>query len=148
VFKTNRNAELLPGFSKSPNGVQFWSYVEQEVSWPWFYLQIVEDDGEEAFRSMLMVPTTPLLEQVLAAQTNYVWLEQALLVTPDYMNQKGRWLMEPLLEVSSIRDERGNDLGYQYRVEGDRTYSTSEAPSLDGWPNKHLVFSAALHLRS
>lgn len=97
---------------------------------------------------MLMVPTTPLLEQVLAAQTNYVWLEQALLVTPDYMNQKGRWLMEPLLEVSSIRDERGNDLGYQYRVEGDRTYSTSEAPSLDGWPNKHLVFSAALHLRS
>ncbi|EPH5796715.1 hypothetical protein ACS2R3_004244 [Pseudomonas aeruginosa] len=75
MFKTSRNAELLPGLSTAPDGVQFWSYVELEVTWLWFYLQIVEDDGNEAFRSMLMVPSVPLLEQVIAAQTEHAWLE-------------------------------------------------------------------------
>lgn len=68
MFKTNRNAELLPGLSSGPDGVQFWSFVEQEVAWPWFYLQMVEDDGRDAFQSMLMVPTLPLLEQIVGAK--------------------------------------------------------------------------------
>ncbi|HCA5869192.1 TPA: hypothetical protein MXR76_006760, partial [Pseudomonas aeruginosa] len=75
MFKTSRNAELLSGLSTAPDGVQFWSYVELEMTWPWFYLQIVEDDGKEAFQSMLMVPSVPLLEQIIAAQTDHAWLE-------------------------------------------------------------------------
>lgn len=86
MFKTDRNAELLSGLSHSPNGVQFWSFIEQDVAWPWFYLQIVEDDGQEAYRSMLMVPTTPLLEQIVEAKTDNAWLEQAQLVTPAHIN--------------------------------------------------------------
>ena len=148
MFKTNRKAELLPGLSQGPNGVQFWSYIEQEVIWPWFYLQVVEDDGKEVFRSMLMVPTIPLLEQAMAAQTEQTWFEQAQLVTPDHMNKNGRWMMEPLLEVSSIRDNQGNELGYQYRVEGDRMYSTSPSQPIDCRMRTQVVFSAALHLRS
>jgi hypothetical protein len=147
VFKTNRNAELLPGLSTGPDGVQFWSFVELEMIWPWFYLQIVQDDGEEAFRNMLMVPSVPLLEQVIAAQSDHVWLERALLVTPEHMNKVDRWMMEPLLEVSSIRDARGNELGHQYRVEGDRTYSTSASQRPDSRMITHVIFSAALHLR-
>jgi hypothetical protein len=147
VFKTSRNAELLPGLSTAPDGVQFWSYVELEMTWPWFYLQIVEDDGNEAFRSMLMVPSVPLLEQVIAAQTEHAWLEQAYLVSPGHMNEVGRWLMAPLLEVLSIRDAQGSELGHQYRVEGDRTYSTSASQSLGSRISNHVIFSAALHLR-
>lgn len=148
MFKTNRNAELLPGLSNGPNGVQFWSFVEQEVAWPWFYLQVVEDDGKEAFRSMIMVPSTPLLEQIMAAKTDHAWLEQAQLVTPHHMNRMGRWMMEPLLEVSSIRNAQGQELGYLYRVEGGRTYSTSAELHLDGQLSTHTIFSAALHLPS
>lgn len=148
MFKTNRNAELLPGLSNGPNGVQFWSFVEQEVAWPWFYLQVVEDDGKEVFRSMLMVPSTPLFEQIMAAKTDHAWLEQAQLVTPDHMNKMGRWMMEPLLEVSSIRDAQGQELGYLYRVEGGRTYSTSADQHLDGQVSTHTIFSAAFHLPS
>ncbi|MDH1684904.1 hypothetical protein N5E30_25550, partial [Pseudomonas chengduensis] len=147
VFKTSRNAELLPGLSTAPDGVQFWSYVELEVTSPWFYLQIVEDDGKEAFRSMLMVPSVPLLEQIIAAQTDHAWLEQAYLVNPGHMNKADRWMMEPLLEVSSIRDAQGNELGHQYRVESGRTYSTSASQPLDTRMSTHVIFSAALHLR-
>ncbi len=148
MFKTNRNAELLPGLSNDPNGVQFWSFVEQEVAWPWFYLQIVEDDGQEAFRSMLMVPSTPLFEQIMAAKTDHAWLEQAQLVTPAHMNKTGRWIMEPLLEVSAIRNEQGQMLGYLYHVEGGRTYSTSADQHLDEQRSTHTIFSAELHLPS
>lgn len=146
MFKTNRNAELLPGLSNSPDGVQFWSFVEQEVAWPWFYLQMVEDDGKEAFRSMLMVPTLPFLEQIVAAKSDHAWIEQAQLVTPAHINKTGRWMMEPLLEVSAIRNEQGQELGYEYRVEGGRTYSISADQPPDGQLNTHTIFSAALHL--
>lgn len=146
MFKTNRNAELLPGLSYGPDGVQFWSFVEQEVAWPWFYLQMVEDDGKEAFRSMLMVPTLPLLEQIVEAKSDHAWIEQAQLVTPAHINKTGRWMMEPLLEVSVIRNEQGQELGYEYVVEGNRTYSISADRLPDGQLNTHTIFSAALHL--
>ncbi|MDH0155028.1 MULTISPECIES: hypothetical protein [Stutzerimonas] len=146
MFKTNRNAELLPGLSNGPDGVQFWSFVEQEVAWPWFYLQMVEDDGKEAFRSMLMVPTLPLLEQIVEAKSDHAWIEQAQLVTPAHINKTGRWMMEPLLEVSVIRNEQGQELGYEYVVEGNRTYSISADRLPDGQLNTHTIFSAALHL--
>lgn len=148
MFKTNRNAELLPGLSNGPDGVQFWSFVEQEVAWPWFYLQMVEDDGTEAFRSMLMVPTPPLLEQIVAAKSDHAWIEQAQLATPAHINKTGRWIMESLLEVSAIRNEQGQELGYEYRVEGGRTYSISADQLPDGQLNTYTIFSAALHLPS
>lgn len=146
MFKTNRNAELLPGLSSGPDGVQFWSFVEQEVAWPWFYLQMVEDDGRDAFQSMLMVPTLPLLEQIVGAKSDHAWIEQAQLVTPAHINKTGRWMMEPLLEVSAIRNEQGQELGYDCVVEGGRTYSISADKLPDGQLNNHTIFSAALHL--
>jgi len=146
VFKTNRNAELLPGLSNGPDGVQFWSFVEQEVAWPWFYLQMVEDDGKETFQSMLMVPTLPLLEQIVGAKSDHAWIEQAQLVTPAHINKMGRWMMEPLLEVSAILNEQGQELGYDCVVEGGRTYSISADPLPDGQLNTYTIFSAALHL--
>lgn len=148
MFKTDRNAELLSGLSHSPNGVQFWSFVEQEVAWLWFYLQMVEDDGKEAFRSMLMVPTLPLFEQIVGAQSDHAWIEQAQLVTPAHINKTGRWMMEPLLEVSAIRNEQGQELGHVYHVEGGRTYSTSADQHLDGQRSTRTIFSATLHLPS
>lgn len=146
MFKTNRNAELLPGLSNGPDGVQFWSFVEQEVAWPWFYLQMVEDDGKETFQSMLMVPTLPLLEQIVGAKSDHAWIEQAQLVTPAHINKMGRWMMEPLQEVSAILNEQGQELGYDCVVEGGRTYSISADPLPDGQLNTYTIFSAALHL--
>lgn len=146
MFKTNRNAELLPGFSHNPNGVQFWSFIEQDMVWPWFYLQMVEEDDKEAFRSMLMVPTPALLEQIVAAVNDHAWLEQAQLVTPAHINKMGRWIMEPLLEVNAVRNEQGQELGYEYLVEGGRTYSISADQRSDEQLRTHTIFSAAQHL--
>lgn len=148
MFKTNRKSELFPGLSNGPDGVQFWSFVEQDMAWPWFYLQLVEDDGGELFRSMLMVPTPVLLEQVVAAKSDHAWIEQAQLVTPSHINDTGRWTMEPLLEVSLILDEQGLEVGYRYRVAGGQAYSVSVDPFPDGQLKTHTIFSAALHIKA
>ncbi|WP_454910682.1 hypothetical protein [Stutzerimonas chloritidismutans] len=95
---------------------------------------------------MLMVPTPALLEQIVAAVNDYAWLEKAQLVTPAHINKTGRWLMEPLLEVAAIRNKQGQELGYEYLVEGGRTYSVSADQLPDGQLNNHTIFSAALHL--
>ena len=95
---------------------------------------------------MLMVPTLPLLEQIVGAKNDHAWIEQAQLVTPAHINKTGRWMMEPLLEVSAIRNEQGQELGYECVVEGGRTYSISADQLPDGQLNTHTIFSAALHL--
>jgi hypothetical protein len=148
VFRTNRNAELLRGFSIGPDGVQFWPFVKLELAIPWFYLQLVEGDGQATFRSMMLVPSTDLLVELTAIQDDDLWIEQAQLVTPGHINNTGQWKMERLLELHLIRDAQGGDAGNLYRVEGGGTYSTSGEHSVDGQQNTELLFSAKLHLRS
>ena len=148
MFKTNRKSELFPGRSNGSDDVQFWSFIEQDAAWPWFYLQLVEEDGGELFRSMLMVPTPVQLEQVVAVKDDHAWIEQAQLVTPSHINDTERWTMEPLLEVSLILDDQGLELGYRYRVEGGREYSVSVDPFPDGQLKTHIIFSAAWHIRA
>jgi hypothetical protein len=125
MFKTNRKNELLPGAWGYAQGLQFWARIEQDVIWPWFYLQIGENEGDDTFRSMLMIPTEALLAEFIANQQENCWLEDIQVVTPDYLNHKGRWLMEPLIELNSLRDGDGVIQGYEYvTAEGER-YSTS-----------------------
>ncbi|WP_418643162.1 hypothetical protein [Stutzerimonas kunmingensis] len=147
MFKTSRDAEQLRGLPSVASGIQFWSFVELEVAWPWFYLQLAEDKGTELFRSMLMVPTASYLEDVISAQAEQAWIERAFLVTPDYVNGSDRWMMEPLLEVASIRDLNGREQAQQFRVEGGHLY-TLGASSNDPELESHIVFSAECHLRA
>ena len=148
MFKTNRNAELLPGLSNGPGGVQFWSFVEQEVAWPWFYLQMVEDDGKEAFQSMLMVPTLPLLEQIVGAKSDHAWIEQAQLVTPAHINKTGRWMMEPLDSIE--KHETPSGVAYVYAVEGGRSYieGNPEIPNREDAKQRAVFRTDMLYSRS
>lgn len=147
MFRTNRNAELLRGFSIGPDGVQFWPFVNLELAIPWFYLQLGEREEETIFRTMMLVPSTGLLVELTTVQSDDLWIEQVQLVTPDHINKTGRWKMEPLLELHLIRDTKGGDAGNLYRVEGGGTYSTSGEHSVDGQQITELLFSAELHLR-
>lgn len=54
MFTTYRSAEIHLDTAKGTTA-QLWSYVEQEISWPWFYLQIARRHGRQAYRSMLML---------------------------------------------------------------------------------------------
>ena len=148
MFTTYQQAAISCGTPPRNRGTWHWSYVEQEIMWPWFYLQVVREHPGESFRSMLMISTVSELKELLDSQNEHMWLEQAQLVTPDHFNGRGRWIMEPLLEVSLERDERDGSLGHIFKVEGDLSYSTHPNSGRADLMSSQLIFSAAKHLRN
>lgn len=148
MFMTYRHAELPLGTLFGDTRVQHWQFVEQDVYWPWFYIEFTREVGDDRISSMLMIPSVPALQRLLDEQDDCSWLAQALLVTPGHLNGSQRWLMEPLVEVSVASDEKDNQLGYVYRVEGGRSYSTHPYAKDADLQTSHVIFSAGEHLRS
>ncbi|MNF61877.1 hypothetical protein D3C84_435430 [compost metagenome] len=147
MFITYKHAELPLGELLGDPRVQHWQFVEQDVHWPWFYMEFVRDLGEDCISSMLMIPTVPALEQLLDEQNERSWLAQALLVTPGHLNGSKAWMMEPLVEVSVALDEEDNQLGYVYKVEAGHCYSTHPGGKKNNLLTSHVIFSADKHLR-
>lgn len=147
MFTTYRGAEIHLDPVAEPTGTQLWSHVEQELAWPWFYLQIVRRHGRKAYRSMLMVHHAHDLRKIVDDQSNLAWVEQVQLVTPPHLNGQPRWLMEPLEEVCVVRDGPDGNPGYLYKVANGVSYSMHCSDNRDSLVETNVVFSAEVHLR-
>ncbi|HCF2053689.1 hypothetical protein ACM79P_17580 [Pseudomonas aeruginosa] len=148
MFLTNPSLELLGGALRGAFGDQQWVAVEQDILWPWFYLQIVRDDGDDALRSMLLLSSMQEFEDFLKTLNDRLWIEQAHVVTPHFMNGTGRWLMEPLVEINVVVDRGGEEIGHCFEVEGGRCYTTASAAKPERCSKTTSVFSAAYHLQT
>lgn len=146
MLLTHRHAELLIPPERDVH-TQYWQYVEQSTIWPWFYVELVRACKEESAASMLMIPNAPALEQVLAELDGGKWLSQVLVVTPSDINGSRSWQMEPLIELRVARSRDQKPLGYIYRVEGGRVYTTSAQLNNCDVESSRPIFSAAKHLR-
>ncbi|MCJ0976000.1 hypothetical protein KXR63_15285 [Stutzerimonas chloritidismutans] len=146
MFTTYRSAEIHLDTAEGTT-TQLWSYVEQEISWPWFYLQIVRRHGRQAYRSMLMVNHAHDLKKIIDDQSNLAWAEEVQLVTPAHVNGHSRWLMEPLKEVCVVRDGPSGDPGYLYKVANGVSYSMHHRRNLEALIVTDVIFSAEMHLR-
>lgn len=98
--------------------VRHWQFVELEMQYPWFYMELVRDYGDDIVGSMLMIPTVSILQQMLSELDDRSWFTQAYLMSPGYLRGENRWVMEPLIEVSIAEDEANNLECYVYRVQG------------------------------
>ncbi|UUJ40908.1 hypothetical protein L1A22_00885 [Pseudomonas extremaustralis] len=126
MFTTYPRAEIafdLPDEPASPAGQRLWSYVEQELLMPWFYIQVVHRSGRENFASMFMMYHAHELKQFIDAQSNRVWVEQVQLVTPPHVNGQPIWLMEPLVKVAIVADPMDGSHCLVYQVASGATYS-------------------------
>ncbi|TFB37868.1 hypothetical protein [Pseudomonas sp. F01002] len=144
MFKTTERSAIFPAPS-GPDGVQFWHHVEHEVHWPWYYLKVVQDFGDEEMRTMLMVSTASDLADIVSARTDSVWLEEAYIVTPGSINESGSWKLESLLEVVVLRNERCFPAEVCHVVTGGQIYKLGQSPCLQSVkPQK--IFDALIHL--
>ncbi|MEP9317685.1 hypothetical protein ABKS89_11160 [Pseudomonas sp. LABIM340] len=101
-----------------------WRFVEHSIHRPWFYVatEEVDESDKDGFtrRPMLMLTDEDLLETLLAEQGEQIRVGMVLLVTPNHMNQSGRWLMEPLDTLDRYETARG--LTFTYQVQGGSRY--------------------------
>lgn len=144
MFITYRSAELhLPGHAGTQ---QHWRHVEQEIAWPWFYLQIVRRIRRTAYQSTLMLNTAQDLRDIVDSQSNLAWVEQVQLVTPPHLNGQSRWLMEPLEEICVVKDRRDGVPGHLYKVANGVSYSMHCSNDRESLIETEVVFSAAMLL--
>lgn len=123
MFKTYRHAELSPVSTLGEPFSRLWQFIELELHHPWFYVELVRDHGDDIVGSMLMIPTVPILQQMLSELDDHSWFAQAHLMSPGHMRGGDDWMMEPLIEVSVTEDGSGSIGGYLYKVEGGKSYS-------------------------
>ncbi|WP_224790566.1 hypothetical protein [Pseudomonas fluorescens] len=148
MFKTYSHAELGPAAVFGDASTHHWQFVEMEVHHPWFYFELVRDYGDDIVGSMLMIPTVPILQQMLLELDERSWFAQAHLISPSYLTGKPNWIMEPLLEVSLVHDDSGTIDGCIYRVESGACYSIQNMVTGSNPRNTQLIFSAERDLRS
>lgn len=148
MFKTYRHAELNPAITFGEPFTSYWQFVELELHHPWFYMELVRDHGDDVVGSMLMIPTVPILKQMLSELDDRSWFAQAHLMSPGHMRGGKDWVMEPLKEVSIVKDASGAVEGFIYEVAGGACYGLHSAPLQDNLKVKEIVFSSERDLRS
>lgn len=56
MFKTYSHAELSPAALFGELGTRRWQFIELELHYPWFYVELVRDYGDDIVGSMLRSP--------------------------------------------------------------------------------------------
>ncbi len=124
-----------------------WRFVEHSIHRPWFYVatEEVNESDKDGFtrRPMLMLTDEDLLESLLAEQGEQLRVGTILLVTPNHMNQAGRWLMEPLETLERYETARG--LTFTYEVQSGIRYVWGDESIINKQGvKKRRVFSSSM----
>lgn len=143
MFRTHKHAEI-PISALFGDEARLWSYVEHGLHRPWFYVTLVERHDELTLRNMLMASDVRILESLLSEQHEEMRIEAVQLVSPSYMNESSRWMMEPLLELSQVNSTAAEPPIYIYNLEGGKQYlDGNEGPlSEEQISSRKVIFSA------
>ena len=124
MFRTMREAELMPNLFRAPNGFQFWSLVELETMWPWFHVETIDSSSNGMHRGVVLAHSAPLLVDLIKGQSKTAWINQVQGVTPGDINGTGSWKMEALISFHELVDSAGKIVGHAYQVAAGAEYST------------------------
>lgn len=143
MFRTHKHAEI-PISALFGDEARLWSYVEHGLHRPWFYVTLTERHDELTLRNMLMASDVRILESLLSKQHRDMKIEAVQLVSPSYINESSRWMMEPLLELSQVTSTAAEPPVYIYSLEGGKQYlDGSDGPlSEEQISSRKVIFSA------
>lgn len=123
MFVTHLSAELALPEIFGRTGIRHWRFIERNVHCAWFHLEVTELGFESS--TMYLLDSVQDLEQAVHELRDRFKIKEAQLISTRGMNNKGRWAMEPLLEVSELTDDRDGSVSYKYTVEGGQSYLDS-----------------------
>lgn len=98
MFETNDDAELYipPGISGP--GVRAWQYVKLRLHVPWLVIVYeFEIEKKARMRETVFLPDADDLVQF--SRIPDIKIVEVSVMAPAHMNEKGRWMLEPLIEV-------------------------------------------------
>ncbi len=104
-----------------------WTYVEQRIYAPWFYIELAGHNHEGSSRTMIQTMDPSVLATLTCSPSGDFSVVDVMLATPPHMNGTESWLMEKLLEFSQCHNEKYGSWDL-YLVPG-RSYCTPEMAS-------------------
>lgn len=125
MFRTMREAELVIGADRLRNGLQFWSFIELETIWPWFYVETVESCADFDHVGAILAANIQLLKDIVVVENSSAKIKEVQIFSPGYMNGTKSWRMEVLHSVKELTNKDGSLVGYEYEVDGGVIYSTA-----------------------
>jgi hypothetical protein len=134
MFRTMREAELMPGLIHPTSDFQFWSFVELETVWPWFHVETIDSSGDGHHKGTVLAPNVQLLKDLVCCRVTTAWVNQVQIVTPGCINGSGSWKMEILERLYEVVDSDGSVLGHDYQVSTGKVYSTMVDRCQNGSP--------------
>lgn len=120
MFKTHESmgVPLMKVFSSEHS---YWTMVERDAKTSWFHVTMrFRVDGHLVSR-IFMPDTVQLLLQLLEGDSDELFVQELQIVTPEKVNQRGRWLMEPLTKVELALGGDDDEI-FIYTTEEGRVY--------------------------
>lgn len=150
MFTTYRNAEVQFSHLSDQQhvGTQILRYVEQELMYPWFYVQLAQQGATEMEASMLMLQHSKDLAEMVKCKTPSWRLEQVQIVTPAHMNGTGRWLIEPLDKITIHESPSLGGLCECFQVSSGNCYTIAGSGVLKNATLLRVIFDAETDLKS
>ena len=105
MFETHAQARLQNSFFVLEEGAQRWAYISQTSNHEWFFVTYETVDHGVSSQQQVMISTVQVLLDLTSRDRPEQFVREVQLVSPPWLNQKGKWLMEPIREIQEV-DER------------------------------------------
>lgn len=120
MFKTHESmgVPLMKIFSSKHS---YWTMIERDAKTSWFYVTMRFRVEGILVNRIFMPDTVQLLLQLLEGDSEELFVQEIQIVTPAKVNQRGRWLMEPLSKVELALGGDDDEI-FIYTTEDGRVY--------------------------
>lgn len=105
MFETHEQARVRNPLFVLEEGARRWAYISQTANDEWFYVTYEVAGEEGSSQQQFMISKLQYLLDLASRDTPEQFIREVQLVSPPWLNQKGKWLMEPIREVQEA-DER------------------------------------------
>ncbi|MDT4868851.1 hypothetical protein FQZ97_1038390 [compost metagenome] len=120
MFTTHKSKEIGL-MSMLSEHYQFWEMIERNARTPWFHLTLGCYVEGQSMTHTAMANNVSLLSDLLNQPDGHVQVIDVQAVTPDSLNQKGRWLMEPLAKLELAKTP-SHEVAHIYTTVDGHTY--------------------------
>ena len=127
MFKTHestyQNLQVVYG-----PGHYHWRLVEREIATPWLHATVLVTEDEVEYASTVM-PSDLQTFLALANANDGARLSELQLMSPSWMNESGRWLLEPIRQIDIASTGDGGVIHIYITEQGKRYFDPSRTAS-------------------
>lgn len=105
MFETHEQARVRQPFIVLEEGARRWAYISQTTNDEWFFVTYETLGEEGSSQQQFMISKVEYLLDLASRDSIGQFIHEVQLVSPPWLNEKRKWLMEPLSAIYTV-DER------------------------------------------